>query len=349
MVLATNPSTGSLIGLSRSVSRLPVLEAIRKSNSGNDSKWLAAVSAFGIAYRAFNAYRFHKKYPECPARVLARLVSHGMEDYGRFLIEDTTKTAFTLLSEVRLLLTCGCYTLLGNSVRYEFGYRWFHQTSFSDDFKSNYLDLLSVSPVLSAGSTLQQHALHDSLSDISPDLEDGLEEAWNDDSRIRRMSLDSNVEMDCDLIQMYGREDEFFTPQEYSALVDDAILNGVSRESCPNEDASCPLDQSDKQMVIGFVDALDSIPLGDIEDFSNDNENTIAGICDRMLYLEQDYDPAMPVPLRSIDMSVSLDLMYIAERYGWKPGGCEVEDGVYHQPELHSDRDGFISYFTHEF
>jgi len=159
MGLAVHPSTGSCIGLSATITVSPHLERIRRGNQGKESKWFGVFSAIGLAYRSYKAFRFSSKYPECPHRVLNRVVTHGQEEFGGFELCETTEAAPQLLGEVKLLVSCAWNTLKGNSVRYEFGYRWFHQTLYDSRFRSSYLEILEIAPVQFIGSTFLEECL----------------------------------------------------------------------------------------------------------------------------------------------------------------------------------------------
>jgi hypothetical protein len=70
-----------------------------------------------------------------------------MEEFGSFEMNGSvSSSAECFRSELNLLLTCAFWSIFGNSVHYEFGYRWFNQTQYSDKFKREYLEFLDVQP-----------------------------------------------------------------------------------------------------------------------------------------------------------------------------------------------------------
>lgn len=156
MPLVVNPSTGGVLGLRLSLCPDKVLEDIRLGDGGKEGKWFSIFSAIVLSYKNFKIYQFHVKHPDCPARVLAKLVTHGAEELGGYEISDITKAATELLGECRLLVTCAYHVFKGNSVRYEFGFRWYHQTNYTKEFADNFLAVLEVSPVLLTGSRFSE-------------------------------------------------------------------------------------------------------------------------------------------------------------------------------------------------
>lgn len=159
MGLCVHPSTGALIGLSTTITVSEHLERIRRSNQGNESRWFACFSAFGLAYRNYKTHLFAAKYPECPHRVLNRVVVHQQEEFGGFELCETTSAAPQLLGEVKLLVSCAWNSVFSNSVRYEFGYRWYHQTLYNQQFRASYMELLGITPVLHIGSSFAEECL----------------------------------------------------------------------------------------------------------------------------------------------------------------------------------------------
>jgi hypothetical protein len=143
-----SPMTGPRLSLSSD----PRLERIRKSDQGNDGKWFAIFSFIGLAYRVFKVYRFGVKHPTCPTRVIRRLITHGFEFQGNFEFRDETRAIKEVLDEVKLFVICAWMMLRGNSVRYEVGFRWYHQTHFDEEFVSETLSAIETTPVLLFGS-----------------------------------------------------------------------------------------------------------------------------------------------------------------------------------------------------
>jgi hypothetical protein len=139
---------GEPIGLRPILSTDPRLESVRKKSSVG--RWIAAASAFGLAYRHFRAYRLAISCENTDRTELMRKVNKNMESFGLFEGDSLLDTPFCFLHEMKLLATCGYNTLFHNSIEYEFGYRWFHQTQYNSDFKQEYLSFLDVEPV--AGS-----------------------------------------------------------------------------------------------------------------------------------------------------------------------------------------------------
>jgi hypothetical protein len=162
MVLSTSPGTGEVLGLRLSLSTHPGLEKIRLSKDGNQSKWFSVFSSVMMSYKVFKIYRFSKQYEDCPTRVLSKLAVSSMEDYGSFEFVGKTKPHLQLFDEARLLACCAWSVVRGNSVRYEFGFRWFHQTNFDFKFRSSFLEVLEVSPVTAFGSDFHSLPVEDS-------------------------------------------------------------------------------------------------------------------------------------------------------------------------------------------
>lgn len=154
MVLATHPSTGMVIGLSLSLSSHPGLESIRVRKDGEQSRLFSAFSCLLLAYKVFKISRFSKKYEECPTRVLSRAAVHGMEELGSFEFSGTTKPFIQLFNEAKLLACCSWSIFRGNSVRYEIGFRWYHQTNYDQSFKDNFCEIVETTPVLAFGSNI---------------------------------------------------------------------------------------------------------------------------------------------------------------------------------------------------
>jgi len=151
MPLQRHASTGLVLGLGLSLGHRGNLERIRLGKEGNESKWFSIFASLAMAYKSYKIHQFSVKYPECPQRVLARLVTHGQEELGEFCFVDGPNSALQLLDECRLLVTCAYHVFRGNSVRYEFGLRWYYQTAYSAVFRDNFVSVLGITPVTSVG------------------------------------------------------------------------------------------------------------------------------------------------------------------------------------------------------
>jgi hypothetical protein len=210
--LAKNPSTGSFLGLSRELHHGDAIDKIRKIDTEPTSKWFAVATGIGLAYRLVKVYQFSSKYPECPGRVISGMVMRGMEDYGSYNLGVATKAATAILEEARLLVTCSFFCFIGNSVRHEFGYRWFHQTRYDMEFKTSYLDLLGISPVLSVGSNF--HKICEEKSTESPavddistfDTDDVLQELAEDEV-LSTLFADAEEDFDADNVVFFESPD----------------------------------------------------------------------------------------------------------------------------------------------
>jgi len=132
---------------SRQLSDHPTLEALRIKKY-HDSPWLAVFASIGIAYRHYRSWLFSQRHPTVDFETISKSAVSGMEEFGSFGDErgkDASPVWF--LFEARLLLSCAKWIILGNSVHYEIGFRWYNFTSYGPKFKESYLNFLDVEPV----------------------------------------------------------------------------------------------------------------------------------------------------------------------------------------------------------
>jgi len=159
---------GVPIGLSRVISCSDELELIRKKPP-EGSRWIPALAAFGLSFRHFRALRSALKCKNLSTEDLEKQVIRGMECFGGFKVDKSLTAVLGFFHEMKLLFSCGYWILSGNSVRYEFGYRWFYQTQYDEDFKREMLEFLDVSVVPSNPQEFASEALLATASDADFD------------------------------------------------------------------------------------------------------------------------------------------------------------------------------------
>jgi len=158
-VLYTLEPAPDILGFKKILTDRPEIEKARTTKNVT-AIWIAVLSAIGIAFRHYRMYRYCFSHPENTDRAaLSKRVNRGMEEFGEFIVSSLYQPAVGFYLEARLLLVCATYVCLGNSIEYEFGYRWYHQTQYDMTFKKEYLEFLGVSFI---PATVQQ--FHDDCS-----------------------------------------------------------------------------------------------------------------------------------------------------------------------------------------
>jgi len=334
--LAKNPSTGAFIGLSKIAHHSASLENVRTSSNSECSKWFAIATGVGLAYRQLKVYQFAAKYSDCPSHVLEALVVRGMEEYGTYKLGVITDAATALFEEARLFVTCSFRCFMGNSVRYEFGYRWFYQTRYSLSFKESYLDLIGVSPVLLVGSSFQEECLQAQKDGHVEDPREFISHGLTLDE-----AISSGVVSDAYI--GVGLEDPFAVDPNFKLVSD-------PRSCSTSTKLDCGLSTGVKDTVIGLC----AVPgtLASLETNSENSFTNLAGTFDLerlLLNIIRDVDTLLegyPVRERSL-MPMVYDpgsMLTFAEELGFSPkkGRIKIMKS-FHDAEF-SSKSHFLSY-----
>jgi len=304
MGLFVHPSTGALIGLSSTITVSEHLEKIRRSNQGNESRWFACFSAFGLAYRNYKTHLFAAKYPDCPHRVLNRVVVHQQEEFGGFELCETTSAAPQLLGEVKLLVSCAWNSVFTNSVRYEFGYRWYHQTLYNQQYRATYMELLGITPVLHIGSSFAEECLkaNPEGKPNSFDLNPGTPED-------RSLPIPETAGSESETLVL---EDDRFTPFELEQL---QILSGSPTEN----DGLFEEDVVLAAILSPIVEQVDYVPgpPGKINDFDDNKLSLCFDLIIQQLGNMENRDPRVRQQVKGLWAYDHGSMSQMAYKYGY--------------------------------